>query len=264
MMFKPIANSIFSKLTQIAIKNHNKLVEIVFPNRCAICSSFIGSEGLFCAQHFRQLRFISDPKCRICSHPYEVSYDTAELACANCLAKKPKYDQAIVSFGYSGPIKKIINQFKYGDSGFLAKPLARFLYQSAAKNVAQADFIIPVPLHIKSLQKRKYNQALMLASALAKLAGNKKVIPDFLTKPSPTDPQASLNRKEREKNLRRAFIINSKYDAKRFSGSRVILVDDVITTGATINACARALKAGGVGEVIVVALAKTVGGKKDL
>lgn len=243
-----------------------KAVEIFFPNHCLSCEKIISKDGLFCHDCWTKLQFISEPKCRICAYPFnkisaQTSNDKTNLICSNCLIKKPFFDRVITLFRYNQMIRKIVSNLKYRDQIFLAKKFSKILSQKAQPEIANADFIVAVPLHKKRLQKRKFNQAVLLCRELLKQqkSAELKFFPDFLIRNKNTIPQVQLRRKERQKNLQKVFLVNEKYH-NLVSGKKFLLVDDVMTSGSTVENCALALKKLGAKEVIVLTIAKTIFG----
>lgn len=236
-------------------KFFKKIIELIFPNQCLYCSKLIGQEGAFCNCCWKKLQFITDPKCNICSHPFE--FQVADnLICAKCLSDKPSYDKAITVFRYNQIIKKVIGDFKYRDTTYLAKKFARILFNRASSEIDKTDFIIAVPLHKKRLRKRKFNQAILLTKELSKLS-KKEFFYDFLLRIKNTTAQAGLRKKQREKNLRGAFALNEKYK-EIVKGKKILLIDDVMTTGTTLENCAKVLKKSGAKEVNILVIAKRV------
>lgn len=234
-----------------------KITQIIFPNQCLYCNSLIREEGLFCNCCWQKLQFITDPKCKICSHAFEFLVEES-MICAKCLANKPSYDKVITIFRYNPIIKKIISDFKYRDNIYLAKKFAKLFLNKLHEDINDIDFILAVPLHKKRLRKRKFNQAIILAKELNKLIG-KKLYYDLLEKVKNTVPQANLTKKQREKNLIGAFILNKKYK-NLVKDKTILLVDDVMTTGSTIENCAKILKKHQAKKVIVLTIAKRVWG----
>ncbi len=159
-------------------------------------------------------------------------------------------------FRYNHVIRKIISSLKYRDQTFVAKKFARLLFDKAKNEIAACDLIIPVPLHVKRLRKRKFNQAILLAKNLLKFAPEKTFYADFLIRTKHTKPQVELKKKERESNLKNVFEVNKKY-LELVRGKKIILIDDVTTTGATLENCAKVLKKYGAKEVVVLVVAKT-------
>lgn len=234
-----------------------KILEIIFPSHCLSCEEIVNKEALFCNVCWPKLQFISEPKCKICSYPFE--FQGFELICAKCLTKKPSYDKAISLFRYNDILKKIITSFKYHEQTLIAQKLSKLLISRAKDEIANTDIIIAVPLHVKRLRKRKFNQAILLARTLSKnhdLDRNIKFFPDFLIRTKNTIPQAELHKTEREKNLNGAFAFNEKYQ-DLIKGKNILLVDDIITTGATLEGCAFILKKHGAKKVIAITIAKT-------
>lgn len=177
--------------------------------------------------------------------------------CSKCLIKTPSYDRVITIFRYNHIIKKIIGDLKYRDQSFLAKKFAKILFDKAKNEIATCDLMVAVPLHIKRLRKRKFNQAVLLCKNLLKFFPDKKFYPDFLFRVKNTVSQVELRKKQREKNLKRAFLVNKKY-RDLVKNKKILLVDDVMTTGATLENCAKELKRRGAKEVTVLTIAKTV------
>ncbi|GAB4484027.1 MAG: ComF family protein [Thermodesulfovibrionales bacterium] len=186
----------------------------------------------------------SGPRCRVCALPLASGFaDT----CSACL-KNPPHFSRVAGYGlYEGVLAQAIHQFKFHGKRRLHKPLAHLLH---ANELPHADCIVPVPLHITGLRGRGYNQALLLGRSLARFTGMPLYI-NVLRKTRRTAPQVGLSAKERKANLRGAFAADCIV-----AGKRILLVDDVMTTGATANECARTLKKAGAREVGVVVLAR--------
>jgi ComF family protein len=232
-----------------------KILEVIFPSHCISCSEIVSSDGLFCDQCFPKLEFISDPKCQICSYPFEVELKHLPPFCGTCLAKKPNYHKVLTIYRYNETIAKSLSALKYSDQTFLAKKFSRILFTNFKEEIANCDIICAVPLHKKRLKERKFNQAVLIAKNLSK----DKFIPDLLWRLVNTAAQVKLKKKEREKNLKKAFLVNKKYH-KLIKGKKILLLDDVMTTGATVNNCAKTLKKFGAKEIIILTVAKAVAG----
>ncbi len=229
-------------------------LEIIFPSHCLACEQIISADSLFCEKCWVKLQFISEPNCTICAYPFE--FQGLSLICGKCLTKKPSFDKAIAIFRYNHLLRKIIGSLKYRDQTFLAQKFARLLLAKSKSELADCDFIVAVPLHLKRLQKRKFNQAVLLAKNLVKLAPTKKFFPDFLVRTKNTKPQIELRKKERENNLKNVFAVNKKY-RELVRGKKILLIDDVMTTGATVENCAKTLKKCGARKVVVLTIART-------
>lgn len=234
-----------------------KILGIIFPNHCLYCEKIISAEGLFCNCCWQKLQFITEPKCSVCCHPFEFLPANNNLICASCLKTLPHYDRAISVFFYNQLIKKIIGNLKYRDAIFVAKKLGKFLFNHARQEIIAADFIIVVPLHKKKLRQRKFNQSLLLCHAMLPKIFKTKLIPDFLLRIKNTEAQVKLRSKQRRQNLKSAFVLNPKY-LKAVKNKKILLIDDVITTGATLNNCAKILKKHGAKQVTIFTIAKTV------
>ncbi len=151
---------------------------------------------------------------------------------------------------------------KYGDQTFIAKKFSKILFNKIKARAHEFDFLIAVPLHKKRLKKRKFNQTILLAKNLHKLSPNLAFYPDFLIRKKHTKAQAELRKKEREKNLKSAFVINAKF-LQQIKGKNILLIDDVTTTGATLENCAKVLKRGGAAKITTLTLAKTFQTNRD-
>lgn len=175
--------------------------------------------------------------------------------CSACLVKPPAYDKVVTIFRYNQVISRSISDFKYRDQTFIAKKFAKLLAEKAKNEIADCDLICAVPLHLKRLRKRKFNQSVLIGKNLSK----EKFILDLLWRINDSKPQALLKKKEREKNLKRGFLVNKKY-RNLLAGKKIILIDDVMTTGATLENCSKALRKCGAEKITVLTIAKTVFG----
>jgi len=229
------------------------LLSIFFPSHCLNCEKIISRDALFCEVCWHKLQFITEPKCQICSYPFEIEISFASPICSKCLAKKPSFDRTVTIFRFNEILSKAIGDLKYRDQTFLAQKLARILAPKIKSEIDNCDVLCVVPLHLKKLRRRKFNQAALIAKKIS----TKKFIPDLLWRLVDTVPQVMLKKKQRETNLKKVFLVNKKYrDFLR--GKKVVLLDDVMTTGATLESCAKALKKCGAKEVVVVVIAKTI------
>ena len=172
--------------------------------------------------------------------------------CGACLRERPDYNRARGVFVYDNASKGVVLKFKHGDRTDAAVHLARWLQRAGADLIADADVIVPVPLHRWRLLWRSYNQSALLANALGRLAG-KPVIPDALVRAKSTPSQGRLDRTARRRNMAGAFRVHRP---KGVDGKRILLIDDVLTTGATVEACTRALLAEGAQRVDVLVLGR--------
>ncbi len=241
----------------ICIKAQHWL-DVVFPPRCGSCGALTGSHGRLCADCWSKITFLHRPWCAACGYPFP--YDLAEenALCIACMQHKPAFDGHRALLCYDEHSKKLVHNLKYHDKPLLLPLFGEWLMQAGSEwmDAEQKLLIIPVPLHFLRLLKRRYNQAGLLAQALAKRSGI-PLLPDGLKRVRRRPPQAGLSREKRLKNMRGAFAVNAKR-RDSIKGATILLVDDVMTTGATLNACARTLKRAGAEKVYAVTIARTV------
>lgn len=229
------------------------LLDLIIPPRCAMCAKVVASPHTLCPDCFAKLEFITAPICKVCGLPLDIS-ERHEMICARCAAvSKTYFDFARAAVIYNDASRKIISDFKYYDKTELVKIMAKFIYAIAGIDYAKFDFIIPVPIHKDRLRLRKYNQAALLAKELSSLI-NKPYYVNLLVKEKATLTQAELNYSLRQKNIKNSFSVTNPTKIK---GAKIILIDDVITTGATMNECAKVLKKAGAQEVMGLAFAHT-------
>lgn len=201
------------------------------------------------------MSFISEPFCRVCGLPFEYEVGV-EALCGDCLHRMPAFSRARAVFRYDPASRRLVFRLKYHDQTALAATLGPWLASAGQELLSACDVTLPVPLHYRRYLWRRYNQAALLARIIADAAG-KPCLPDALIRTRATAQQTGLSRKEREMNVRDAFAINPRH-AERLKNARVLLVDDVFTTGATLNACADTLLESGAGTVAVLTLARRV------
>jgi ComF family protein len=223
------------------------LLELLYPERCAACDELCEAPGL-CARCAQSL-YPTAPCCPVCALPEGGPHG---VLCRRCRLSPPPYARLVAPWRYGGELAAAIRRFKYGGARGggrpeLARPLGRMLMSFLPGDV---DLVVAVPLHPRRLRERGFNQAEALARAArppAAVAGH------VLKRRRATDEQAGLSRAARARNVAGAFAVR---DERRVRGRRVLLVDDVVTTGATVSACARALRAAGAAVVVVAALAR--------
>jgi ComF family protein len=224
----------------------------LLPHLCLVCRAPTGGEAGLCPDCWRGIRFIAPPLCERCGLPFEE--EIGRVACGACLAEPPAFGAARAVMRYDEASKRLILRFKNADRTHAAPVLARWLARAGAPLVAECDLIVPVPLHWTRLWRRRFNQSALMARALARLAG-KPWSPDALARRKPTPRQGGLSRAQRRANVRGAFAVPPGRRAL-IAGRRVLLIDDVLTTGATLDACARALLRAGAARVDALAVAR--------
>lgn len=231
------------------------VINTLFPARCASCHEFVERHGALCTTCWQQIHFIDDPVCHKCGLPFEYHIGDKAL-CGRCMAQAPAYTEARAIFRYDENSKSQVLAFKYQDKTQLSPLFGEWLTRLANRYSGKADVIIPVPLHYSRLLTRRYNQAALLAHALGSQI-RVPVLPDTLKRIRRTPTQAGLSRRQRDDNMRGAFHVASESKAL-LKGKSVILVDDVMTTGSTLDACSRTLHDAGVKDVYALTLARTV------
>ncbi len=180
----------------------------------------------------------------------------ADITCGACLAQPPAYDTARAALTYNDGSRSMILKFKHGDALHLAPAFAEWMQRAGSVLLAETDIITPVPLHWRRLALRRYNQAALLAARLGR-ATQTTVILDLLERRKATPSQGQRNRAARLQNVKGAFQVKPAH-AARVKGQRILLIDDVMTTGATVNECAAALKKSGAAAVNILTIARVV------
>jgi len=237
------------------------LINIIYPPRCHICGRFLPTDKYHHLSHYicddcrASLIPVTNPICIICSLPFATSKGQDHL-CENCMRNTPWYDFARAPYLYSGLIMESIQRFKYRSETYLASYLGALLSSFAGEWIKNPkDFIVmPVPIHRRRLRERKFNQSLVLARILTSDLGTKLNYLSLIRNRD-TKAQTGLNREERRKNVKNAFSITDKQVTE---GKEILLVDDVFTTGHTLNECAKTLKKSGARRVICLTLARTL------
>ena len=228
------------------------LIDVIIPPRCLLCGKTIHSDNSLCADCFSKINFISRPYCAHCGYPLPTLLNDS-LYCSNCLTHKSHFRLCRSAVKYDEFSKKLILDFKFSDRLENQKLLANWLFLAGHDIFEKGiDIIIPVPLHYARLFKRKYNQSAVLAAGLSKLSGF-HVDYKSLRKVRHTTPQIQCSGKQRTKNVRNAFEVISP---ENIQNKRIVLIDDVFTTGATLTECAKALEKAGAKSVDALTIAR--------
>ncbi|BCW87925.1 hypothetical protein sos41_10570 [Alphaproteobacteria bacterium SO-S41] len=231
------------------------LSDALFPPQCLACRAETGSAAALCTACWEATDFIDANACNRCGLPLEASF-LGETDCAACIARPPAFSRARAVFRYD-TARDLVLRFKHADRTDYTPAFAAWLARAGADLIASADVVVPVPLHRWRLLRRRYNQAAVLANALARTSGLTP-LPNALIRTRPTPSQgAMVSARARRRNVLGAFAVTPRTKTK-LAGQRVILVDDVMTTGATLEACARALTRAGAAEVMALTLARVV------
>lgn len=255
MVSRGIMRAIISQLHQKARPFVTAGLNICFPPRCSACETITDAAHGLCLACFSGVEWISAPQCACCGTPFAMPMGEGTL-CGYCVAQRPAYASARSAMSYDEVARALVAGFKYRDRTQHAPMLARWMQRSAFDTLSQCDLIVPVPLHWRRLFQRRYNQSWLLAQQLGNLTA-KPVLADGLLRVRHTPPQASLGRTERLQNVKGAFRANHRH-ALALRGKVVALIDDVMTTGATIDACTHALMQAQVRAVHVITLARTL------
>jgi len=217
-----------------------------------ICEIYTDSPHGLCPDCWSHTSFITGTTCKQCGLP--LPGEGEDLLCDSCITFPPAWDRGAAAVLYNAGGRRMVLALKHGDRLDLAPALARWMLTPAKHLLKRADIIAPVPLHRWRLLKRKFNQSAELARHLARTSGQ-QCLPDLLTRHRKTPSQDGLRRAARMENQRGAFRITKRH-AATIKGKSVLLVDDVMTTGATLSACAEALFDTGAKNVDVVVLAR--------
>jgi ComF family protein len=230
------------------------LADLLLPPVCIACRKRVRAHGLLCGDCWTKIDFIAPPLCERLGVP--LPYDTGSPSLsAAAIADPPVYDRARAAARYSSTMRELIQSFKYGDRHEGVPLFGRWMASAGAELLADADMILPVPLYRSRLWSRRFNQSAMLAQAVGRLTGV-PVDCFLLARVKRTPAQVGLSAAQRRKNVAGAFRVTAAKGALR--GRRIVVVDDVITTGATAEACARVLKRAGAARVDILALARAV------
>ncbi len=231
------------------------LLDVLLPPNCVTCDQPVGAPGQLCVDCFRLTGFVSDPSCVRCGVPFPMaSLGGAERHCPACTLLPPVFGQARAAFRYDRQSRKLILPFKHADRTDMVAALAPQMLRAGAKLLDRADLLVPVPLHRRRLFQRRYNQAALLARAVACLA-RLPVQPDALVRIRATESLGDKSAEARAAAVQRAFAVRASR-VGRIAGARVLLIDDVMTSGATANECAAALLGAGALAVDVLVAAR--------
>lgn len=214
--------------------------------RCLNCGKDVFDETGFCPDCLKQVVFNNGKTCAKCG----VGIDGDEVYCGNCAYDKLYFDRAYSVFSYEGMIQKVILSMKFNNMGSYAKVFAKYLVFLAEKNNLEYDLVTFAPMSRMGLKKRRYNQSQLLAKYFCAILDKDDLLVEAVVKTKETIAQEQLSKTERKTNLVGTYKINA--DVK---GKRVLVIDDVKTTGATLNECAKVLKKAGATEVIAITVA---------
>lgn len=230
---------------------------MLFPPVCAGCRRQVTQPVALCAACWPKLRFLEKPWCEVMGTPFSHDFGTGFLS-AEAIADPPPFARARAAVAYSGVARRLVQGLKFHDRTDLAPWMARWMLRAGAELVADAEVVVPVPLHWRRFFWRQFNQSAELARTIASLSGV-PFAPAAVRRVKRTRQQVGLGQREREDNVRAAFSVPPEAEID-IRGRRVLVVDDVYTTGATVTAVTRALRKSGANAVDVLTFARVLPG----
>ena len=245
----PIAQS----LKLMFQRSSSALMQLVYPPVCAGCGKMTGQPAALCPECWATVRFVERPYCEITGMPFD--HDRGEgLVSPEAISNPPPYLKARAAVFHDGVARKIVHGLKYSDRADLASMMAAWMARAGRDVIDDSDVIIAVPLHRGRLFSRRYNQSAELARMLGRITG-KPFLPGVVHRVRATRQQVGLGLRARQENVRGAFQIKPE-QAQRLLGLKVLLVDDVFTTGSTVEAATKVLLRRGAGQVNVLTFAR--------
>jgi len=241
-------------MTTALTKLGTHLADFLWPPQCLSCRAPVSDPRSLCGDCWSAVTFLEPPLCQTCGRPFD--FDVGESVCAACMADPPAYEAARAVMKYDDVARSLTLGLKHGDRQEGVPAFARWLMRAGRDVIGAADVIVPVPLHRRRLFARRFNQAALMARSLGKATGIAGM-PDALVRRRATPSQGGLGRKGRVRNVQGAFALHPDR-GEAVKDRSVLLIDDVFTTGATVEACARTLLRGGAGRVFVLTLARVV------
>ncbi|GGD51631.1 ComF family protein [Erythrobacter arachoides] len=242
-------------VAKIVSESFAPLVDLVYPPRCPLCGEGLAAQSGLCTACWRELAIPGEPACDTCQRPFGDRLPDHGQTCGPCLSHPPQHDGITAGTLYNDTARQLVLRFKHGRKIALAPMLARLI--AARLPALDEDWlVVPVPLHRWRLWKRGHNQSALLAAELARLTGS-RVLVEGLSRPKPTPSLGGLGRVARAKALEGAITANPR-QRSRLSGAKVLLVDDVLTSGATSNACVTALKRAGASKVRIACFSRVL------
>ena len=239
----------------------SQFISVILPPRCALTGEIVDHPGMISPRAWGRVTFITPPCCHHCGVPFDIN-DGDEIPnldymkCGACLADEPVYNQSRSAVIYDDQSRELLLLFKHGDQTHLTVTFAPWLNTVLNQQDWAIDFILPVPLHWTRLLKRRYNQSALLAKSLSKLTEIPALL-NILKRGRATKSQGHLSAKDRQANVKNAFHI-SVNDVPLIRDKNILLIDDVLTTGSTINECARVLRESGAKNIYVLTVARAV------
>ncbi len=239
-------------------------LDALLPPRCPESGALIAGRVGLAADFWRRLHFLAGPCCWRCGLSFDIDLPQ-DTVCAACEARPPQFDRARSVLAYDDESRPLLLNLKHGDRTDLAPLFGTWLGRTGADLLSEADLIAPVPMHRTRLLGRRYNQAALLTKAITRpmtqpsqwQVDGPTVVLDLLARRRATPSQGKLSPLARARNVRGAFAVRPRYQSAVL-GKRIVLIDDVFTTGATVEECARVLRRAGAGEIDVLTLARVM------
>jgi ComF family protein len=231
------------------------VLDAVLPPRCLKCGDILSAAQGLCPDCWRKLTWLASPCCACCGQPFPFDAGEGSL-CGACLQQRPAYDRARAVLRYDDESRDLVIGLKHADRTESVPTLAGWMTRAGGTLLESAEVIVPIPLHWTRLASRRFNQAALLAQAIGRKTGL-PVLPQALLRRRATSSQGHLGRIARFRNVKGAIAMAERH-ATAVTNRRVLLIDDVITTGATVESAAKALISAGARQIDVLALAKVV------
>jgi ComF family protein len=249
----PLATTLADGAFERLRRTGRAVLDAVLPPRCLACGETVDEPGALCGRCWGGMTFFAPPWCVVCGLPFP--YPVGEDAiCGDCARERRAWDRARAVFRYDKNSRHLVLALKHGDRTHMAGALGAWMQRAGAEILADADLLVPVPLHWSRLFHRRYNQSALLAWAIRD-GGGPPVGVDCLVRRRRTPSQGHRGPAARERNVRSAFALHPN---RAVAGKRVVLIDDVLTTGATVEECARVLKRAGAASIGVLTLARAL------
>ncbi len=234
----------------------HRVINVLYPFSCPYCRSKIDIEFGTCNDCWPKITAIEKPFCTQCATPIEAAFINEEK-CGSCLLTPPEFDQSMAAFAYSDLTKKLTLRLKRGQATPVARYMAHHMLRVGQRMLGESDYIIPVPLHNNRLKSRGFNQSTLLAKSLDPTS-KKKINTHILRRHKDTPSQGQLKRRAREENIKKAFLTYPNLEKNIINDKVFTLIDDVMTTGATLNACAKVLKDNGAKKVNALVFSRAI------
>lgn len=246
------------RLARVGVAASRRGLNALMPPHCPVTLAEVATPGALGPLAWGAAHFIEDPYCPRCGVPFAADYGE-DVECPACIATPPDFDRARAAVAYDDASHRLVVSFKHSDRTELAPMFAAWMARAGAAFITKDSVLTPVPLHRRRLMTRRYNQSALIAKALAGKTGARLSLGAFIRNRA-TPPQKDLSADARRRNVSGAFGFSSDRARGSFTGAHVILIDDVLTTGATLSAAARALRRAGAARVDALVLARVVKG----